>query len=342
MSTYVARRLLQAIPTLFGITIISFLMMLAAPGDPITLITFNPSSTPEAAAILRRQLGLDQPPLVQYIYWLIGNDWTQIDVDADGKPDLKGTRRGFLRGDLGQSIQQKRPVLDLIIERIPATLQLTFSALVVGYLIGIPIGVFSAVYHRRWFDQFGRVISVIGSAVPAFWLALILIIVFSVQLGWLPLSGMRDITDSSGGFNLVETVRYMILPVTVLSVSTIAVISRFARTEVLEVLGQDYIRTAYAKGLNNRSVWWRHALRNALLPIATLIGPALGSLLGGAVIIEQVFSWPGMGRLVVNAVFQRDYPLVMGSVVIGAVLFILGVLLSDILYVWLDPRIRLK
>jgi peptide/nickel transport system permease protein len=341
MSIYVAKRLLQAIPTFLGITIISFMLMLATPGDPVDLITFNPSATPESTARLRRQLGLDQPPLLQYAYWLIGNDWTMVDLDGDGRVDASGTRRGFLRGDLGNSLLQKRPVLELIAERVPATLQLTFTALLVGYAVGIPIGVFSAVNHRGWFDQLGRVISVVGSAIPAFWLGLILIIIFSVNLGWLPMSGMRDVTRSSGGFNLLETLRYMVMPVSVLSLSTIAVISRFTRTEVLEAMNQDYIRTAHAKGLTQRTVWWRHAVRNALIPVATFIGPALGSLLGGAVIIEEVFGWPGMGRLVVNGVFQRDYPLVMGSVVIGAVLFILGVLLSDILYAWLDPRIRL-
>lgn len=340
MSAYLARRLIQAIPTLFGITLISFLIMLAAPGDPITLITFKPSSSPQAANMLRRQLGLDQPPLTQYVYWLIGNDWVQIDVDGDGKGDLYGTRRGFLRGDLGYSIQQKRPVLDMIVERIPATLQLTFTALFIGYAVGIPVGVFSAVNHRGWFDQFARVLSVVGSAIPGFWLGLLLIIVFSVNLKWLPMMGMSDVNAT--GFDLFQTLRYMIMPVSVLSLGSLAVISRFTRTEMLEVLSQDYIRTAYAKGLSNRGVWWRHAVRNALIPAATLIGPALGSLLGGAVIIEQVFGWPGLGRLVVNAVFQRDYPVVMAAVVIGAVLFILGVLLSDALYSWLDPRIRLR
>lgn len=342
MSKYVIRRLVQAVPTFMGITILSFLLMLAAPGDPITLITFNPDSTPEATEKLRRQLGLDKPPLEQYLYWLIGNDWVHIDVDGDGEGDIWGTRQGFLRGDLGQSLQHKRPVLDLISERIPATLQLTLTALIVGYAVGIPLGVFAAVAHRGWFDQISRVISVIGNAVPGFWLALILIIVFSVNLRWLPMSGMRDITNTSGNYTIFDSIPYMIMPVFVLSLGTIAGISRFVRTEVLEVLGQDYIRTAYAKGLSNRTVWWRHAVRNALLPVATFIGPALGALLGGAVITEQVFSWPGMGRLVVNAVFQRDYPLVMGSVVISAILFILGLIVSDLLYAALDPRIRLR
>ncbi|NPV67358.1 MAG: ABC transporter permease [Anaerolineae bacterium] len=342
MRTYIIRRLVQAIPTLFGITIISFLLMLAAPGDPVTLITFNPTSTPEGAAQLRRQLGLDQPPLVQYLYWLIGNDWVKIDVDGDGEGDVYGTRHGFLRGDLGQSLQHKRSVTDLIVERIPATLQLTLTSLIVGYVIGIPLGIIAAINNRAWFDQLSRVLSVIGNAVPGFWLALILIIIFSVNLGWLPMGGMRDITRPAAETNILESIRYMIMPVSVLSLGIIATISRYMRAEVIEVLGQDYVRTAYAKGLSRRTIVFRHVLRNALIPIAALLGPGLGSLLGGAVITEQVFSWPGMGRLVVNGVFQRDYPLIMGSVVLGAVLYILGVLLSDVLYAWIDPRIRLE
>jgi len=340
MQVYVIRRLIQSIPTLFGITLISFLMMLAAPGDPVTLITFNPTATAEGTAQLRRQLGLDQPPLVQYLYWLIGNDWVKIDVDGDGAGDVYGTRHGFLRGDLGQSLQHKRSVLELIVERVPATLKLTLTSLIVGYVIGIPLGILSAIRSRTWFDQVTRVFSVVGNAIPAFWLALLMIIVFSVNLGWLPMSGMRDITrpDASG----LDQIRYMIMPVFVLALGIIATVSRYMRAEVMEVLGQDYVRTARAKGLQNRTIVVHHVLRNALIPIAALLGPALGSLLGGAVIIEQVFAWPGMGRLVVNGVFQRDYPLIMGSVVLGAVLYILGVLLSDILYAWIDPRIRLE
>ncbi|HLV36632.1 MAG TPA: ABC transporter permease [Spirillospora sp.] len=340
MGQYILRRLLQGIPTFFGVTIISFLVMQAAPGDPVALITFSPDSRPETGEALRRQLGLDQHPLMQYLFWLVGNDWVRIDMDGDGVGDSYGTRLGLLRGDLGQSLKQKRPVLQLIVERIPATLQLTVSALLVGYGIGVMLGVIAAVYHKTWVDHLVRVISVIGNAVPAFWLGLLLIIVFSVQLGALPMSGMRDIT--SRGFDLGDILSHMVLPVAVLSLNTIAFVSRFTRAEILEVLAQDYIRTARAKGLRHRAVWWWHALLNALIPVATFIGQSLGTLLAGAVIIEKVFSWPGMGRLVVDSVFQRDFPLVMGSVVVASVMFILGVLFSDLLYIWLDPRIRLR
>ena len=340
MSHYLARRLLQGVPTFFGVTIITFLLMLAAPGDPVAMITWQPNMNPETAATMRRQLGLDQPPLTQYVYWLIGNDWTLVDVDGDGVGETPGQRRGLLRGDLGVSIKQKRPVGELILERIPATLQLTFSALLAGYSIGVTLGVLAAVWHRSWVDHLVRVLSVIGNAVPAFWLGLLLIIVFSVNAKVLPMSGMRDITSRS--FDLRDILEHMLMPVAVLSLNAIAFISRFTRTEILEVLEQDYIRTARARGLRDRRVWWGHALRNALIPVATFIGPALGTLLGGAVIVERVFSWPGLGKLVVEGVFQRDFPLVMGSVVIASAMFILGVLFSDVLYAWLDPRIRLR
>src|SRR5579862_8412552 len=199
MTAYILRRLVQAVPTFFGITIISFVLIVSAPGDPVSLITFNPKSTPESAAILRHQLGLDRPVFVQYIYWLIGNDWASSD----------GIRHGLLRGDLGTSLFQKRPVLDLILERIPATLQLTGSALLVGYLIGLPLGVLAAVRQRSWIDQLSRLISVIGNAVPSFWLGLILIVLFSVTLGWLPMGGMRNIARPDESFNLLETLSYM-------------------------------------------------------------------------------------------------------------------------------------
>lgn len=342
MAQYISRRLLQGIPTFFGITLFAFILMLVAPGDPISLLTFNPGSADtDSTERIRRQLGLDKSPITQYIYWLIGNDWTQYDSDGDGIDDSPGIRRGLLRGDLGDSIKHRRPVSELLVERVPATLRLTFSALVLGYGLGITLGILAAVFHRTWIDQVVRIISVVGNAVPQFWLGLLVIILFSVTLDVLPMSGMRSIS-SRGEFNVWDIISHMILPVSVLSLNTIAFVSRFTRTELLEVLEQDFIRTAQSKGLNNNVIWWKHALRNALLPVATFLGPGLGTLLAGAVIIEQVFSWPGLGSLIVDAVFQRDYPLVMGSVVVASVMFIIGVLISDILYALLDPRIRLK
>lgn len=341
MLSFIVRRLLQAVPTLIGITIITFILMMAAPGDPVAMLTSrNPDAPPEAQARLRRQLGLDQPVHMQYIYWLIGNDWTSIDVDGDGTGDTMGTRQGVLRGDFGSSISQRRPVLELLVERIPATLQLTATAFLMGYVVGILLGVLAAIYQRTWVDQLVRLISVLGNALPSFWMALLLMMVFSVTLGLLPLSGMRDLSNPNATF--FDNLRYMVMPVTVLALGTVASISRFMRTKMLEVLGEDYIRTAHAKGLSNRRVWWNHALRNALMPMATFIGPAIGFLLGGAVIVETIFAWPGMGRLVVNAVFERDYPLIMGSVIMSAILYIIGLIISDVLYAMIDPRVRLK
>lgn len=340
MGRYFLRRLLQAIPTFLGVTIISFLLVITSPGDPISLMTFSPNQDPEAVESIRRSLGLDRPPLEQYAYWLVGNDFVELDLDGDGIKESNGQRQGLLRGDLGQSIRQRRPVLDMIVERIPATLQLTISALLVGYLIGILLGVLSAAYQGSIIDQFIRLISVIGNAIPAFWLGLILIIALSVNADLLPMSGRQNIR--SFGFDLVDQLKHMVMPVTVLSLPIIANISRYTRTSVLEVLGQDYVRTARAKGLSEQAVTLRHVVRNALIPVATFLGQTIGGLLGGTVIVEQVFSWPGLGKLVIDAVFNRDYPIVMGSVVIGAILFIIGMLISDMLYALLDPRIRLE
>ncbi|MDE2818976.1 MAG: ABC transporter permease [Chloroflexota bacterium] len=341
MFKYLQRRFIQAIPTFFGVTILSYLVILSAPGDPVAMITFSPRSDKATIDLMRRQLGLDQPPLLQYVYWLVGNDWTMIDTDGDGVGETPGQRRGLLRGDLGNSIKQKRPVMDLIAQRIPATLRLGVAALMIGFMMGVVLGVLAAVFHRTWVDQAIRIISVIGNAVPQFWLGLLLIIIFGVQLDILPISGMQNITRR-GGFDLGDALRHMVLPVFVLSLNWIAFLSRFTRTQMLEVLQQDYVRTAYAKGLQTKVVWLRHALKNGLLPVATFLGPAIGTVLAGAVIIEQVFQWPGMGKLIIDAVFSRDYPLVMGSVVIASIMFIAGVLLSDVMYVILDPRIRLE
>jgi peptide/nickel transport system permease protein len=340
MIRFIVRRLIQAAPTLFGITLISFFLIQAAPGDPITFLAINPKSSHEATMRLRRQLGLDRPVYTQYVYWLVGNDWTRIDVDGDGKGDIKGTRKGLVRGDLGLSIVQKRPVLDLIVERIPATIQLMLSALILGYGLGIPLGLLAAARHGSIFDQLVRFFSVIGTALPSFWLGLLLIIIFSVIHKWLPLGGRHDLRRGSQGFDLWDTVSHMIMPVSVLALGIVASVSRYVRAEILEVMGEDYVRTARAKGLRESTVFWHHVLRNALIPIATLLGPALGSLISGSVIVEQVFSWPGMGRLVVTAMLQQDFPLIMGSVLVSAVLFVVGVLFSDILYSVLDPRVR--
>lgn len=327
MRAYILRRLLQAIPTLLGITIISFSLMRLSPGDPVDLLTFNPKMTPAVREQLRRQLCLDRPVVEQYIIWLFGNSECRTG--------------GLLRLDFGNSLYEKRPVIEMIAERIPATMELTGLALVVGLLVGVSAGIYSAVKQGSWFDNATRVWAVIGQAVPVFWLGLMLILIFAVKLSWLPVGG-RYAVSLLGEKDFIDHLAHLVMPVFVLSTGWIAVLSRYMRTEMLEVIRQDYVRSAFAKGVPTGRVYFWHAARNALIPLVTVLGPAIGGLLGGAVITETIFSWPGMGRLMIGAVFKRDYPLLMANVIIGAVLVVFGNLLSDLLYVVVDPRIRLK
>lgn len=327
MQAYIIRRLLQAIPTLLGVTIISFALTRLAPGDPILLMTFDPNMTRSAREELRHQLCLDRPFVEQYFIWMFGSE----ECDTGG----------LLRGDFGDSLYEKRPVLDMIAERIPATIELTGTALVIGMLIGVSVGILSAVKRGSLFDNLARFGSVIFDAIPVFWLGLMLILLFAVELGWLPIGGRYTLTaDSSKDF--LDHLKHLLMPAFVLATGWIAVLSRYMRTEMLEVIRQDYIRAAHAKGVQPQRVYFWHAARNALIPLATIIGPAIGGLLSGAVITEQIFTWPGMGRLALGAVFKRDFPLVMANVIIGSVLVVIGNLLSDVLYVIIDPRIRLK
>jgi len=327
MSAYLLRRILQAIPTLLGITIISFSLMRLSPGDPVDLLTFNPKMTRAAREQLRHQLCLDRPIAEQYIIWMFGNS------ECDTK--------GLIRLDFGDSLYEKRPVLDMIIERIPATVELTGLALAVGMLIGVSAGIYSAVQQGSIFDNLTRVWAVIGQAVPGFWLGLMLILIFAVELGWLPVGGRYTLSLQSDK-DFIDHLKHLVMPVFVLATGWIAVLSRYMRTETLEVIRQDYIRSARAKGVPNQRVYFWHAARNALIPLATILGPAIGNLLAGAVITETIFSWPGMGRMTIEAVFQRYYKLIMANVIIGVVLVVFGNLLSDMLYVVVDPRIRLS
>lgn len=327
MRAYILRRLLQAIPTLLGVTIISFSLMRLSPGDPVDLLTFDPKMTRAARETLRHQLCLDRPVTEQYIIWMFGSD------ECDTK--------GIIRLDFGDSLYEKRPVLEMIAERIPATVELTGLALAVGMLIGVSAGIYSAVKHGSLFDNLTRVWAVIGQAVPVFWLGLILILVFAVELRWLPVGGRYTLNLQSDK-DFIDHLRHLVMPVFVLATGWIAVLSRYMRTETLEVIRQDYIRSARAKGVPNQRVYFWHAARNALIPLVTILGPAIGGLLAGAVITETIFSWPGMGRMMIEAVFQRDYTLLMANVIIGSVLVVGGNLLSDILYVVVDPRIRLS
>lgn len=328
MTTYITRRILQAIPTIIGVTIITFLIIQAAPGDPVQILTFSPGMSAEDRERLRHELCLDKPMVTQYLVWVLG-DWTG-----------ECTQRGLIRGDFGQSFRSRRPVLQMFVERIPATLQLTTYAFLIGGSIGLLLGIVSAVYRGQAVDNIARFFSVVFDALPPFWFGIILIMLFSVQLGWLPVGGQLPLNVENP--TLGERIRHLLMPSLVLGVTWIALMSRYMRAETLEVMSQDYIRTAHAKGLSASKVYLTHVARNAMIPIVTILGPAITALIGGSVIIERIFSWPGIGRMVVDAVSQRDIPVVMASTIIGAGLVILGNLLSDILLAVVDPRIRFK
>jgi peptide/nickel transport system permease protein len=359
MIKYTLRRLVQAIPTFFGITILSYLLMTAAPGGPVAALTFAPETTPQERERIAARLGVNDPLPIQYLRWLVGDDWMRrdtdgdgfadeafllpLDADGDGQPEPAGERKGILRGDFGRSfiMYRNRPVLDLIADRVAATLELGTSALIFALTLGVPIGILAAVNKGKLFDNITRVGAVMVNAIPNFWLGLILILVFGAWLGILPMGGRTESTLLIGAYPpIYERLEYLILPTIVLGAGAVAVWSRFMRASMLDVINQDYMRTARAKGLTSRNTWFRHGARNALIPLATFLGPAITGLLGGAVITETIFSWPGMGRFAVQAVTSQDYPVVMAIVIISSVSTVLGYVLSDILYAIIDPRIR--
>jgi peptide/nickel transport system permease protein len=358
MIKYIIRRLLQSIPILFGITLLSYLLMTAAPGGPVAALAFNPSISASERQRLEARLGVNDPWLVQYLRWLIGDDWMRrdtdgdgtadtailipLDADGDGVPEPPGERRGVLRGDFGISFTHRRPVLDVLFERVPATLELSIAALLIGASVGITIGVLAAVRRGGVFDNFSRVMAVVFDAIPGFWLGLMLILLLGSQLGLLPMQGRCRVTMDDSCPPVYQRIEYLVLPTFILATGLIAGYSRFTRASMLDVIGEDYMRTARAKGLSDRVVWFKHGARNALIPIATFLGPALTGLLGGAVITETVFSWPGVGREAIAAVSQRNYPVVMAVTVYAALATIIGYLISDILYGIIDPRIRLE
>lgn len=358
MGRYILRRLIQSIPIFFGITFISYMMVWAAPGDPVSRLFFGPTIRPDAKAQLAAQLGINDPVYVQYLRWLLGDDWMRwdtdgddladasfilaVDANGDGEAEPPGTNKGILRGDFGRSFLKRRPALNLIVERLPATLELGTSALLLSLFIGVPTGILSAVYRGRLFDNAMRVMAVIFNAVPGFWLGLVLILVFGSSLGWLPMGSRCELTLTGECPPLLQRMEYLILPAFVLSAVNIATFSRFMRASMLEVLGQDYIRTAKSKGLPLGRVWFKHAARNALLPLATLVGQSVPILIGGAVVTETIFSWPGVGRAAVDAVIEQDYPVIMTVVIFASLSTIIGFLLSDILYAMIDPRVRFK
>lgn len=356
MIKYSIRRLIQAIPIFFGITVFSYMIMLGAPGGPTSALGVDPNVNASQRAALAARMGINDPAPVQYLRWLLGDDWMRVDTDGDGlanyarlipldadgdgRPEPAGTSRGILRGDFGRSFFQRRPVMEVIGEAVPATLELGISALVLSLSVGVPIGILAAVKRGGWFDNVSRVMAVMFSAVPIFWLGLILLLVFSFTWRIFPPGGRCGIVMTGGCPPILERLNYLILPALVLATGGIAVYSRYIRASMLDVIHQDYIRSAFAKGLPDKIVWFKHAARNAFIPLATFLGPAITGLLSGAVLTETIFSWPGMGRLGVAAVIQQDYPIVMGVVILASVATLLGYLLSDILYALIDPRIR--
>ena len=322
MARYILKRLLQAIPLLLGIATITFIIVRLAPGDPMDMYMeqrFQRDVDPAVIELLRKKYGLDQPLPVQYAKW-IGN---------------------IVRGDLGESFRYRRPVATLIAERVPYTLQLAALALVMDALIGIALGIFSAVKQYSRADKAITLGSLVVYSIPGFWLALMLVLAFSVNLGWFPTSQTRSLDYEllSVGGKVADRLWHLALPVFVLGVASAAGTARYMRTKLLDVLSEEYVLAARARGLSERVVILQHALRNALIPIVTIYGLALPFLLGGAVLIEKVFAWPGMGLLAVEAIGARDYPVIMATSMIAAVLVVLGNLLADVTYALVDPRV---
>lgn len=339
MGRYILRRLIQAVPTLLGISILTFIIITAAPGGPTAALTVDPRLTPQQKQERAKMLGVTDPWPVQYLRWLAGDDWYRYEEGKDGAPDRYGTRKGILRGDFGYSFIANRPVIQLIGERIGATLELGIASLIIGLLLGVPIGILAAIGRGNWFDNVTRVGAVLINSIPVFWLGLMLILIFGSWLRVLPMGG-RCPQALFGCPDLPGRLNYLLLPAIVLGSAGVAGYSRYMRASMLDVISQDYMRTARAKGLRERRVWFIHGARNALIPLATFLGPAITGVIGGAFITEQIFAWPGLGFLTLQHVTALDYPMIMAVTLIGAVATILGYILSDLLYALIDPRIR--
>jgi peptide/nickel transport system permease protein len=322
--SYLARRLVGLLPLLLGITFVSFLVIHMAPGSPVDLLTeLDPKASAEARARMEQAFGLDKPLHVQYWLWL----------------------KKVAVGDFGTSLSKDtRPVLDKIEEALPVTLTLNALSLCIVLAVSLPIGIYSATHQYSPADRATTIFVFLGFAMPTFWLALLCMILFGVELGWLPISGLKSFNYDSMTFGaqILDRVRHVILPVTISGFTSLAAMSRYMRSSMLEVIRQDYITTARAKGLTEHTVIYRHALRNALLPVITILGLSIPGLIGGSVIFETIFAIPGMGRLFYDSVLMRDYPLIMGILVMGAVLTLLGNLLADVLYAVADPRLRTR
>lgn len=324
MVTYLIRRFLQTLIVLFGVLLMTFLLIRSIPGDPAQVM-LGLEATPIELQRIRTNLGLDQPLPIQFIRYA-----GQI-----------------LQGQFGNSIFLHQPVSTILLERMPATIELTIAAMLVAVTLGVTTGIISATRPYSWFDTFVSIAALAGVAMPAFWFGMLAILLFSLQLGWLPTFGrsaaMVDAVGTlltQGNPNvLIDSIRHIILPAVTLGIVSTAIIARLVRSSMLEVLGNDYIRTARAKGLAEPTVLVRHGLRNALIPVVTVMGLQVGALLGGAVIAERIFAWPGMGMLLITAINQRDYPLVQALVLVIASSISIINFLVDIMYVWLNPRI---
>ena len=321
MWSYIVRRILWAVPLAWGVCTVTFFILHLAPGDPLALYS-NPEISPETVELIRKNYGLDEPIHLQYVKWL----WST------------------LKGDFGVSFSAFRPVRDILFETIPNTLQLTFLALLFDFLFGVFLGTIAAI-KRNSLTEYGVTLgSLVVYSVPSFWLGLMLILVFSYLLGWLPASQMQSIHAASFTWwrLLWDRALHLVMPVFVLGIAAAAGTARYMRASLLEVLNQDYIRTARAKGLSERTVIMKHAMKNALIPVMTLVGLYLPFVLGGSVVVEYIFGWPGMGRLSVNAIFARDYPVILATNFIFACMVVIGNLVADILYAVVDPRISYR
>lgn len=342
MGRYILRRALQAIPLLFLISLVVFVLIMNM-GDPLIAFAGRSGQVKgKDRERLTRQLGLDQPIYVQYVVWLVGNDWMKIDMDGDGVPETNGTRKGILRGDLGTSVVTREPVGKMILDRLPNTLLLMVTAEVVIIGFALLLGISSAIRQYSAFDNVFTGLSFVGYSMPVPLLALGLIYIFGVYfkragLPYFPTVGMFEPT---AGKTWDQLLWHMVLPVATLSIISIAAYSRFIRSNMLEVGNQDYIRTAKAKGLTSRTVLFKHSLKNAALPIVTLIGLDLGFLLAGALVTETIFSWPGMGRLFYDHALKSDMPVLMGVLMLISISVVFFQLVTDITYTFLDPRIR--
>jgi len=342
MTRYIIRRILQAIPLLFIISVLLFILMINT-GDPLATMGGKKVTRAADRERLARQLGLDQPIYKQYLFWLAGNDWALTDMDGDGVPETPGNRKGVLRGDFGTSLVSRgKAALDIIMDRLPNTLILMIPAEIIVIAVSLGVGVYSALRQYTFIDHTITGLSFIGYSMPIFFIALLSMYIFGVNfkrwgLPYLPTVGMFD---PKVGKTTDQILLHMVLPIFSMTVITAAGYSRFVRSQMLEVISEDYIRTARAKGLPQRMVIAGHALKNAALPLVTIIGLDIPLLLGGAVVTESIFAWPGMGRLFIDHLSRSDTPVVMGILMMISVAVVFSQLITDVVYAWLDPRIR--